>query len=187
MTVKKNIVNRMGADGMGIIDGEGQQGDVEICRLDDKYLKKLKKTNTIQTNHDGSQVTLAYGEVTGHHHTVFSDMDGLTMERPMPDLTANMSEADLDKLVSKKSAKEMIEKAYTPACQLFADKELTEMLVKDGEFLRTDLNIGYLLVNAENGVVLRHQEHDPIRIAKGLYYIGNQVESQGLEEHRVAD
>lgn len=157
-----------------ILNDEGQQGDVQFFRLSDKHAAMLKRKNRTDVSHDG-RLILAYGELTGHHHSIGVDV----LDRPKAKTAAPPP--------TMEEVKALIEKQYTPNAVMYEDKDLVNTLVSDGELLRSDLAIGFLEVNDPNGVNLEHHEHDTINIAKGIYYVGRQIESVGAEERRVAD
>ena len=69
---------------------------------------------------------------------------------------------------------------------LVRDTASLNALVAVGCLTRTDLAIGFLLVDG-GPVDLIHPEHSTIRLPEGHYYVGRQVESAGAEERKVQD
>lgn len=146
-------------------EGDLCQGDVILFRLPDGYAPS--KAQPIQPR--AGQLILAESELTGHHHAIwfsppqFRD-DGL--------------------------ARALDAKAETARTQgtamLHRDDAMTQRLVSGGHLTTTALAIGYLTVEGAP-VVLRHQEHDPIRIPPGDYYVGRQREWNAGEAQQVAD
>lgn len=140
---------------------EGQQGDVEVFRIPDSIV--VCRDHEIQSK--AGRLVIAEGELTGHHHSIM--VRSQTM----------MFREDGSGSESKKR---------TGTARLYRDQSAVRALVAAGELLRHDLAFGFLIV--EGGpVTLKHQEHDPIRLLPGRYYIGGQVESAGTDERRVAD
>ena len=69
------------------------------------------------------------------------------------------------------------------AATLFADEALLNSLPW---LVRKDLVIGFLIVSG-GPVVLRHPEHDAIRLPTCTFYVGRQIESAGAAERVVSD
>ena len=70
---------------------------------------------------------------------------------------------------------------------LYRDANTINRLIMQFDYLTTaDLAIGLLVVEGAP-MVLRHQEHDPIRIPPGSYYVGRQREINAGEIRRVQD
>jgi hypothetical protein len=141
-------------------EGDLCQGDVLLFRLPEALTPA--RTDRIQP-HDGVLI-LAEGELTGHHHAIwfnppaFRD-DGLAQAAETPYQLA-------------------------PAA-LYRDNDLVRRLVEDSLLTDASLCIGFLVV--ETPVLLRHNEHDAIRIPPGLYYVGHQREFHAGEARRVSD
>lgn len=138
--------------------GQKFQGDICFFKLD-----KRKKLSSIaaRIDKDGHNMIIQEGEMTGHHHMIqpvmFRD-DGLARELE-------------SQVISKAS--------------LFSDPDLLNKLVKEGTITDKNLCIGFLKVTGKPAKV-EHQEHDPVMLDEGLYYVGRQRESQdGLQRNRV--
>ena len=120
-----------------------------------------------------NRLILAEGEITGHHHAI-------TIDRPI-DLTA--SNEMLGKIVSDNRAR----RSASPAtARLYRDVVAVRALISAGELTTDRLAIGFLIVEGQP-VVLRHDEHDAIRIPPGFYYVGGQAEYDLAEMRRVQD
>jgi len=117
---------------------------------------------------DGKLI-LAEGELTGHHHAIW-------FHPPMfrDDGLARAMEAQSQPAVRS-----------APAA-LYRDDGLVRGLVGDGLLTDGSLCIGFLVVE-DAPVLLRHQEHDAVRIPPGHYYVGRQREFHAGEARRVAD
>lgn len=137
--------------------GQAFQGDVTIVAVPSGWAVAMHDEIAPR---DG-RLILQEGEVSGHHHAVYFRDDGL--------------------------ARAAAVKTALPVARLFRDPELARrMASNDGPLMRSDLTVGFLLV--ESGpIVVSHEEHDGIRLPVGLYYIGRQVESAGAEERVVED
>lgn len=145
------------------------QGDLYLFRLTDAEAKKLSG-ETIKQSVRGT-IRLLEGEVTGHHHEI-------VLDRP----EGGEANAEAVTIAAIEIAKAR-SKAARGTATLYRDDDLAGSL----KWLqRRDLIIGFLHV--EGGpVVLRHPEHDGIRLPEGAYYIGRQIESAGAAERVVAD
>lgn len=151
---------------------DAPQGDLCITRLDDLWpqAKAINRDDPIRPAKDG-EIRLLEGEVTGHHHTI-----------RLPGMVSPVMFRD-DGL-----ARDMAAVATTAigTASLVRDAAALNALVTAGCLTRTDLAIGFLLV--EGGPVdLVHPEHSTIRLPEGRYYVGRQVESAGAEERKVQD
>lgn len=152
-------------------DGNGCafQGDVVLMRLPQNF--KFNKSPKALA--DGALI-LAEGEVTGHHHAIWN---------PQPHHFHDGALArSLETATPAKSSK----KANVGTCVLHVDKDNHTKLVNEGKILDAEIAIGILEVSGEP-VVLQHDEHDPIRIPPGLYYVGGQKEWDHREVRRVQD
>ncbi len=79
-----------------------------------------------------------------------------------------------------------IDKAKSGTANFYRDPQAVAALVRAGDLTTDRLVIGLLIV--EGGpVVLRHDEHDAIRIPPGRYFVGGQMELSAAEARRVAD
>jgi hypothetical protein len=73
-----------------------------------------------------------------------------------------------------------------PSAKFYRDAKAAEQMRGLGILTRTDLVVGLLIIDV-GSMVLRHEEHDGIRIPPGAYLVGRQVESAGAEERKVVD
>ena len=146
-------------------DGDCLQGDVILFKLPAGF--KFSTADEIVPR--DNRLVLAEGEVTGHHHAI--------KLVPMPVMFRD------DAL-----ARDLMAQAAAPigAARLYRDLNAVSRLVQAGELFTDRLAIGFLVV--EGGpVVLRHDEHDAIRIPAGRYYVGGQQEWDAAEARRVQD
>jgi len=146
-------------------DGDLCQGDVLLFRLPDGYIPA--KTQPIAPR--AGQLILAEGEMTGHHHAIWF----------------NPPQFRDDAMARALEAQAEVTQPHGEA-RLHRDDALVQRLVSGGQLMTAALAIGFLTVEGEPAV-LRHQEHDPIRIPPGDYYVGRQQEFHAGEERRVAD
>ena len=145
-------------------EGDALQGDVILFRVPDEI--KIDTLDEIAPREN--KLILAEGEITGHHHAI-------TLER-RPTITRAETDAMLAKALRKKVG----------IARLYRDPAAIESLVRGGCLTHGRLAIGFLVV--ENApMVLRHDEHDAIRIPPGRYYVGGQQEWDAGEARRVAD
>lgn len=150
--------------------GQAFQGDVSIVPVPPKLATALSTVDEIKPV--AGRLILQEGEVTGHHHAVYFRDDGLARHTEAADLTAGaLAAAAITKAGS---------------AHLYRDQALASLMVSKGPLARADLVVGFLHVEGAP-IVIRHEEHDGIRVPPGLYCIGRQVESAGAEERRVAD
>lgn len=140
------------------------QGDLMVFRLTDTEAARLGGVELKPAMR--GVIRLLEGEVTGHHHEI-------VLKAP----AAGGKQDGADNAVVAAAA------AATGTARLMGDAALARSLPW---LTRTDLMIGFLKV--EGGpVILRHPEHESIRLPAGVYYVGRQVESAGAEERMVAD
>lgn len=147
-------------------DGQCFQGDVVLMALPDGM---ALDTSDEMAPHNG-RLILAAGEMTGHHHAI-----GLRAATMFHD----------EALARSMEAAAAPKPAAGPA-RMYRDANAANALREAGHITRTDLCLGFLTVEGAP-VVLRHEEHDGIRIPPGRYYVGAQIESAGAEERRVID
>lgn len=146
------------------------QGDLYLFRLTDKEAKKL--AGTVVKRSARGTIRLLEGEVTGHHHEIVED-------RPANDAEATAEAVAIAGLAIAKA----MSAAARGTAVLYQDDNLAGSLPW---LQRRDLIIGFLVVSS-GPVVLRHPEHDGIRLPDGTYYVGRQIESAGAAERVVAD
>jgi hypothetical protein len=158
---------------MRIIDwnpanGDLCQGDVEIFRLPDSV--RLNLADEVRPR--DRRLILAEGELTGHHHAIWL---------PQPVMFR-------DDGLARELAPELAAETQAPAgtARLYRDPSAIRQLIELGELDHERLAIGLLIVEGAP-VVLRHDEHDAVRISPGRYYVGGQNEWNAAEERRVAD
>lgn len=163
-------------------EGDLCQGDVLMFQLPKGFAPA--RTDAIQPRDD--KLILAEGEVTGHHHAIW-------FNPPMfrDDGLARALAPNLQDDVALRGDSHSAAVAQTPPAApegmaaLYRDDELVRRLVKDDLLRDASLCVGFLVVEAP--VLLRHQEHDAIRIPPGFYYVGRQREFfQGII-HGVSD
>lgn len=157
--------------------GDLTQGDVLLFRLPDDI--KIDTSNEIAPR--DNRLILAEGEFTGHHHAVW-------LAKP----------AALDGAFARANASDVLYQAHAPASdaerinepmakiKLYRDASAAEALVRAGQLSHGRLTIGFLVIEG-NTVVLRHEEHDGVRIPPGRYYVGGQYEWSDAEAWRVQD
>jgi hypothetical protein len=151
---------------------EGQQGDVEIFLIPDAI--EIRTVHEIKPR--SNRLIIAEGELTGRHHSIWMRA---TMFRE-DGSGSGPSRTDTDAMLKSVTTKRV------GIARLYRDQAAVESMVKAGLLLRSDLAIGFLIVE-DGPVTIRHQEHDGIRLEPGRYYVGGQVESAGADERMVAD
>jgi len=146
-------------------EGDLCQGDVLLFRLPKDIAPA--RTDIVQPR-DGKLI-LAEGELTGHHHVIW-------FEPPMfrDDGLARAMEAHSQPTVKSASA------------ALHRDENVVIRLLYAGLIVDGSLCIGILVVEGAP-VLLRHQEHDAVRITPGHYYVGRQREFGAGEAYLVSD
>lgn len=161
--------------------GQAFQGDVAImpvpAGIEIATIDEISPVN--------GRLILQEGEVTGHHHAITLDPGARARNfRPadvaVTDMLASATPA-LRRRLSGKSAS-----AAKAVVHMYRDRDAARAMVNAGELDRDDLCVGFLIVEGAPAVV-KHEEHDSIRLPEGRYYVGRQVESAGEEERRVAD
>lgn len=155
-------------------DGDCCQGDVLLFRISDSI--NLDTSDEIAPR--DNKLILAEGEVTGHHHAIWF---APTMFR------ANEGEGggvDTAAMIAKATKKKAM--AATGTAKLYRDTAAIRALVAAGDLTTDRLAIGILVIDGAP-MVLRHDEHDAIRIPVGRYYVGGQQEWDAGEARRVAD
>jgi hypothetical protein len=171
---------------MHIIDwdpakGDLCQGDVVLFRIPDRLALVVED----EVKPRDSRLILAEGEVTGHHHAIWSPQpamfrdDGLARELERLPLD-NAAIAAANEMVAQQA------KVKAGTAKLWRAPEMVRQLIQRGELAHGRLAIGFLIVD-HAPVVLRHDEHDAVRIPPGRYYVGGQSEWDVAEERRVAD
>lgn len=146
-------------------DGDCLRGDVILFRLPADF--KFSTADEIAPR--DNRLILAEGQVTGHHHAI----------KLVPEAVHFRDDA---------LARELMAAAATAVglARLYLDGDAVRRLVRSAELVTDRLAIGILVV--EGGpVVLRHDEHDAIRIPAGRYYVGGQQEWDAAEARRVQD
>lgn len=129
------------------------------------------------------RLILQEGEVTGHHHAI--DVSGFGRQRNFR--PADVAVADPFSAASPGLRKRLSGGARAKTgVHMYRDAAAAQAMVRADILERADLMVGFLIVEGE-ATVVKHEEHDAIRLPEGRYYIGRQVESVGAEERRVAD
>lgn len=145
-------------------DGLAFQGDVLLMPIPDTI--PLRTTDEIAPI-DG-RLILQEGEVTGHHHAI---------RLPQPVMFRD------DGIARDPAVKAPV---AIGVAHLYRDDQAARAMVAAGLLARSDLCTGFLVV--EGGpVTVSHEEHDPIHLPPGRYYVGQQIESAGAEERVVSD
>lgn len=156
-------------------NGVARQGDVLIYKLPADVT--INRTQVIDPKQ--GKLILLEGEMTGHHHHIAVLDRPAAREATKPTKTSKAVEGLLADAA-----------AVTPAvATMYRDPEVANQLVKKRVLERADLMIAVLEIKGggEVGLLVEHQEHDPIRLLQGNYYIGRQIESAGAEERVVRD
>lgn len=155
-------------------EGDALQGDVCLFRMPDH----IKIDTSDEITPKNGRLILAEGEITGHHHAIW--MRNPPTKFREDGAGSGVSEADTTAMVAKATKKK------TGTAKLYRDPEAVRALVRAGELTTEALAIGILVVE-RHPVVLRHDEHDAIRIPPGRYYVGGQAEFDAAAMRRVAD
>ena len=145
--------------------GDACQGDVYLFRIPDSIPLNTQDETLPRDN----KLILAEGEVTGHHHAIWMKYTSVTHFH--------------DEALARASIEESV---VEPTAKLYRDPAAVSSLIKAKEITTPDLAIGFLVIEGAP-MVLRHDEHDAIRIPPGRYYVGAQMEWTAAEARRVAD
>ena len=147
--------------------GQAFQGDVAIIPIPEDI--------TIATNEEilplEGRLVIQAGERSGHHHAI--DL----FER-----AALYRDDGLARSLSSKAAARRTRgrpKAPRPAAHFYRDIAVAYQMMIRELLSRCDLAIGCLVIEG-GAVVVRHQEHDGIRIPPGKYIVGRQIEASLL-------
>lgn len=164
--------------------GQAFQGDVAIIPIPTGI--------TIATDDEikpaAGRLILQHGEVTGHHHSISIDPKPGRARAFRPETPTAVADpfAGASPELAKRLRSQARAERKTGIARMYRDLGAAQSMAAVGLLARTDLCVGFLLV--EGGpVVVTHQEHDGIRLPAGRYYIGRQVESVGAEERQVQD
>jgi hypothetical protein len=162
--------------------GDLCQGDVLLFRLPEGLAPV--RADIIHPR-DGKLI-LAEGEVTGHHHAIWFNPPMFRDDGLARALAPGLHD-DLSLRGGNRSGTDMQTRpaATTGMATLYRDEQLVHRLVDDGLLTEGSLCVGFLVVEAP--ALLRHQEHDAVRIPPGTYYVGQQREFHAGEARRVAD
>lgn len=155
-------------------EGDALQGDVCLFRLP----AHIKVDTSEEIAAKDGRLILAEGEITGHHHAIW-DRNPPTMFREDGG-GAGHTEAATAAMIKA------VAPVKTGTAKLYRDPKAVAALMKSGELTTGVLAIGILVVEKQP-VVLRHDEHDAIRIPPGRYYVGGQQEWDAASARRVAD
>lgn len=152
-------------------EGCAFQGDIAIVAVPTNIT--ISQVNEIEPVN--GRLIIQEGEQSGHHHAIERQFRPM---REVGDPTLYVRDTRLAKAFGGKG------KAGT--ARLYHDEKAINALLKYGILTRTDLAIGFLIVEG-GSVVIRHEEHNGICLPPGNYYVGRQVESAGAEERIVRD
>ena len=151
-------------------DGDCCQGDVLLFRIPEHIA--VDTSDEIEPR--DNRLILAEGEVTGHHHAIYFAPASFRANE------GDGGHVDTAAMVAKATKK----KPQIGTARLYRDPRAITAL---SGLLTTDrLAIGILVI-AGAPMVLRHDEHDAIRIPVGRYYVGGQQEWDAASVRRVAD
>lgn len=153
--------------------GDALQGDVCFFRIPDGI--DVSTDDELRPDKDG-RLIIASGEVTGHHHAIWCRNPPTSFRED--GAGAGITEGDTAAMVA--------EATKIGTAKLYRDPSAIGALVRAGELTTEALAIGILVVE-RHPVVLRHDEHDAIRIPPGRYYVGGQAEFDAAEMRRVQD
>ena len=143
-------------------EGMAFQGDVSIIPVP----KSVRLNLNEEIAPTEGRLILQEGEISGHHHAIDLKERNDQVERLMSDALAG--------------------RIPLPSAKLYRDLSAAEQMLELGIITRVDLVVGLLIVEV-SPMVLRHEEHDGIRLPPGAYLIGRQIESAGAETRIVAD
>ena len=162
------------------------QGDLMVFRLTDAEASRLGGVELKPARR--GVIRLLEGEVTGHHHEIVLGAGETRGSPRRPKLDDGANTPSLTQVAEAAATTALgLARARASAATGKATLRGDETLARSLPWLtRTDLMIGFLKVEA-GPVVLRHPEHESIRLPAGVYYVGRQVESAGAEERMVAD
>jgi hypothetical protein len=155
--------------------GQAFQGDIAIVPMPVGI--RIATVDEIRPGEDG-RLIIQEGEASGHHHAI--ELPAARNFRPAVERGDPVSHTR-----DRKLHKAFGGRAVGTA-KLYRDAAAVEALRGAGVLTRSNLAIGCLVVEGAP-VVIRHEEHDGIRVPPGNYYLGRQVESAGAEERVVAD
>ena len=163
--------------------GQAFQGDVAIVPIPDGIA--INTADEIAPI-DG-RLILQEGEITGHHHAITLDPGQVRDRNFRPaDVAITDAMASATPALRQRMSGKRATVAKTGTARMYRDREAARAMVGADILDRDDLCVGFLIVEGTPAVV-RHEEHDAIRLPEGRYYVGRQVESAGEEERRVAD
>lgn len=154
--------------------GDALQGDVCLFRVRDSV--KIDLSDEI-TPRDG-RLILAEGEITGHHHAIWMRNPPVSFRDD--GAGSGVSATDTAAMIATAT------KTNVGTAKLYRDPNAVAALMRCGELTTDALAIGFLVVEGKS-TVLRHDEHDAIRIPPGRYYVGGQAEFDAASMRRVAD
>jgi hypothetical protein len=148
-------------------DGDLCQGDVLLFRLPEGFAPdKAKPLAPLN-----GRLILAQGELTRHSHAIW-------FEQP-PFHDSQEARGD-DPTLQPTSIRKQSQAA------LYRDELLARQLVEVGHLTTAELTIGFLVIEGAPAV-LRHEEHDAVRIPPGTYYVGGQREFHANRPRRIID
>jgi hypothetical protein len=156
--------------------GQAFQGDVAIIPVP----AHIRVDTREEIAPSDGRLVLQEGELTGHHHAI-----DLRRERHFRPDERRLGEPALH-TQSPRLRHAFGAIAPEGEARLYRDPGAVNAMMMAGILTRPDLAVGVLVVTG-GPVVLRHEEHDGIRLPEGRYLIGRQIESAGADERVVAD
>ncbi len=146
--------------------GAAFQGDVVIMALPPTI--EIDTADEIPMR--GNMLVLAEGEVTGHHHAIRYGLAAAARFR--------------DEGLARSMA--VSAEAKVGTSRMYRDPAALAALLRKGILTTDALFIGFLRIEGECPP-LTHDEHGPIQIPPGDYYVGGKREMDAATERRVAD
>ena len=160
-------------------EGAAFQGDICIILLP----AKIKITTIDEIAPRDGRLIIQEGEVSGHHHAIpVRNFRAATPVMSDPSLATG----DMKLRSALRARGSAANESAEGTARLYRNQAASQALQRAGILTRTDLTIGFLVVES-SPVVIGHEEHDGIRVPPGRYYVGRQVESAGAEERIVSD
>lgn len=155
-------------------EGNALQGDVCLFRLPGHI--EVDTSDEIMPR--DNRLILAEGEITGHHHAIWLRNPPNAFRED--GAGSGVSEADTASMIATAA------KAKVGTAKLYRDPAAIKALVASKLLTTETLASGVLVVEGDS-TVLRHDEHDAIRIPPGKYYVGGQAEFDAASMRRVSD
>lgn len=185
-------------------DGCAFQGDIALVPVPDG----IKIDTADETQPVAGRLILQEGELSGHHHAISAAdpadprakhfrRPGAGVEQTLEGLMADAGSRRMPGASAPMAARAIAEEAGRMAAErdglnsigtarLYRDPAAAAAMIAAKIIERADLMIGFLIIEGAP-VIVRHEEHDGIRVPPGRYYCGRQMESAGADEQVVAD